>query len=60
MKMKKRIEKMVKKLYGETLIDLYKNEKKKRYDDWDYMAVCKDSTYKVYIDEDNSIQLRWV
>lgn len=47
----------IEQISGDKLIEL-KESKNKR--DCDYYATCIDSSYKVYVDDDGSINTRWV
>lgn len=47
----------IEKVSGDRLEDL-KESKNKR--DCDYYATCQDSSYKVYVEEDGTINSRWI
>lgn len=52
-----KVSKHIEEMSGDTLVGLQEAKNKR---DCDYYATCTDSSYKIYVEEDGSINSRWV
>ena len=52
-----KVSKHIEEMSGDTLVGLQEAKNKR---DCDYYATCIDSSYKIYVEEDGSINSRWV